>query len=79
MTLLGSYGFDTVEAVGFEPNEASDEFELVLRYGKTGGSIVVASGAASDLKGLHARISKDVIINAAKVAKDAAAGTSAAA
>lgn len=62
LTLLGSYGFDTVEDVVIEPSAASDEVDLVLRYATSVGSLVVASGRPRDLAALQARICKDVVI-----------------
>lgn len=63
MTLLGSYGFDSIDDVSLATNETGAEVDLLLRYRNTGGCLVVASGAESELQSLHARISRDVIVS----------------
>ena len=63
MTLLGRYGFDSVDDVALATNETGAEVDLLLRYRNTGGCLVVASGAAAELTPLHTRISRDVIVS----------------
>ncbi len=76
MTLLGSYGFDSVGGVFLEPTDKpkdsnSKDSNLVLRYRSTGGSLVVASGRKTDLAELRDRISRDVMIGSEDAPTDA--------
>lgn len=66
VTLLGCYGFDTVEEVAVDAAASGEDCDLSLHYGTSGGCLVVASGTAGALAPLHARISKDVVLTQGK-------------
>lgn len=61
-TTVGCYGFDAIGGVAIENQGNGRSPSLVLQYGKSGQSVVVAEGAEAQLIPLRDRLARDLIV-----------------